>query len=78
MIAISVLLDAQEQCLDRSGIRRQVRCFSSENDPDRFQNLVQAIKPFHRPAEGFEIKTYFGDFEDAVSEIQAFIGISFP
>ena len=78
MIAISVLLDAQKQYLDRSGIRRQVRCFFSENDPDRFQNLEKAVKPFHRPAEGFEVKTYFGDFEDAVSEIQAFIGSSFP
>ena len=78
MIAISVLLDAQKQYLDRSGIRRQVRCFFSENDPDRFQNLEKAVKPFHRPAEGFEIKTYFGDFEDAVREIQAFIGSSFP
>ena len=78
MIAISVLLDAQTQYLDRSGIRRQVRCFFSENDPDRFQNLEKAVKPFHRPAEGFEIKTYFGDFEDAVREIQAFIGSSFP
>ena len=78
MIAISVLLDAQKQYLDRSGIRRQVRCFFSENDPDRFQNLEKAVKPFHRPAERFEIKTYFGDFEDAVREIQAFIGSSFP
>ena len=78
MIAISVLLDAQKQYLDRSGIRRQVRCFFSENDPYRFQNLEKAVKPFHRPAEGFEIKTYFGDFEDAVREIQAFIGSSFP
>ena len=78
MIAISVLLDAQKQYMDRSGIRRQVRCFFSENDPDRFQNLEKAVKPFHRPAEGFEIKTYFGDFEDAVREIQAFIGSSFP
>ena len=52
--------------------------FFSENDPDRFQNLEKAVKPFHRPAEGFEIKTYFGDFEDAVREIQAFIGSSFP
>lgn len=33
---------------------------------------------FHKPAEGFEIKTYCGKFEDAVSEIQTFIGRSFP
>ena len=77
IIAISVLLDAQKQYLDRSGIRRQVRFFS-ENDPDRFQNLEKAVKPFQSPAEAFEIKTYFGDFEDAVREIQAFIGSSFP
>ena len=78
MIAISVLLDAQKQYLDRSGIRRQVRCFFSENDPDRFQDLEKVVKPFHRPTEEFEIKTYFGKFEDAVSEIQTFIGSSFP
>ena len=60
MIAISVLLDAQKQYLDRSGIRRKVRCFFSEKDPDRFQDLEKVVKPLHRPAEEFEIKTYFG------------------
>ena len=29
-------------------------------------------------ADGFEVKTYLGKFEDAVSEIQTFIGSSFP
>ena len=52
--------------------------FFSENDPDRFQDLEKVVKPFHRPTEEFEIKTYFGKFEDAVSEIQTFIGSSFP
>src|SRR5262245_47452421 len=36
------------------------------------------ISPFHKPDDDFEIKTFCGDFEDAVSEIQSFIGRSFP
>lgn len=36
------------------------------------------MAPFHKPTDGFEIKTYCGKFEDAVAEIQAFIGSSFP
>ena len=38
--------------------------------------LQQAVAPFHKPEKGFEIKTYCGKFEDAVSEIQTFIGAS--
>ena len=37
-----------------------------------------AVAPFNKSEEDFEIKTFGGDFEDAVSEIQAFIGRSFP
>jgi hypothetical protein len=40
--------------------------------------LKQAVAPFHKPEEGFGVQTYFGKFEDAVSEIQAFIANSFP
>ncbi|MGB6350622.1 MAG: three-Cys-motif partner protein TcmP [Pseudolabrys sp.] len=35
-------------------------------------------EPFHKPEEDFEIKTYYGDFEDAISEIETFIDQSFP
>lgn len=78
MIAIEVLLDAQRRIRERTGISRRIRCFFSEIDPEAFAELERAVAPFHKPAEGFEIKTYCGKFEDAVSEIQTFIGRSFP
>lgn len=78
MIAISVLQDAQKRILERTGGRRRIRCFFSESDPEAFGELQKAVAPFHKPKEGFEVKTYCGKFEDAVSEIQAFIGVSFP
>jgi three-Cys-motif partner protein len=76
MIAISVLLDAQKQILHRH--RRQIRCFFSESNAEAFAQLQEAVAPFHKPDELFEIKTYHGKFEDAIPEIQAFIGTSFP
>ena len=78
MIAISVLQDAQKQILERRGNRRRIRCFFSEYSAEAFAQLQEAVAPFHKPEEGFEIKTYCGKFEDAVSELQAFIGTSFP
>lgn len=78
MIAISVLLDAQRQCRQRTGVSRSIHCFFSEVNPKAFGQLERAVAAFHKPAEGFEIKTYCGKFEDAVSEIQSFIGHSFP
>ena len=78
MIAIAVLLDAQKLIFDRIGIRRRIRCFFSESNPKSFAQLHEAVAAFHKPEEGFEIKTYSGKFEDAVGEIQAFIGGSFP
>jgi three-Cys-motif partner protein len=78
MIAISVLKDAQKQYRDRTGTRRKIRCFFSESDQDAFRQLEQAVAHFHNPAEGFEIQTYCGKFEDAVDAIQQFIGSSFP
>jgi three-Cys-motif partner protein len=78
MIAINVLKDAQRQMLSQSGRRPKVRCFFSENNRDAFAKLDRAITPFNKPSEAFEIKTYHGDFEDAVSEIEAFIGPAFP
>jgi three-Cys-motif partner protein len=77
MIAISVLQDAQKKILERDGHRRRIRCFFAERDAEAFSKLEAAVKPFHKPEEGFEVKTYFGRFEEAVSEIQTFIGASF-
>jgi three-Cys-motif partner protein len=78
MIAISVLMDAQRKILETRNIQRQIRCFFSESDPKAFAQLQEAVAPFHRPSEGFFIKTFPGKFEDAISEIQPFIGSSFP
>ena len=78
MIAISVLRDAQRRYRERTGVIRRIRCFFSEADPGTFAQLERAVARFHKPAEDFEIKTYCGLFEDAVSEIQTFIGSSFP
>lgn len=78
MIAIAALRSAQKQIFERTGERRRIRCFFSEKNADAYGQLRIAVTQFHRPEEKFEIKTYFGSFEDAVSEIQAFIGNSFP
>jgi three-Cys-motif partner protein len=50
----------------------------SESSPEAFAQLQNAVAPFHKPAEGFEIKTFGGKFEDAVADIEIFIGTSFP
>jgi three-Cys-motif partner protein len=78
MIAIAVLRDAQKQITERTSVQRQIRCFFSENDPEAFAQLHEAVAQFHRPEEGFEIRTHRGKFEDAVDEIQSFVGTSFP
>lgn len=78
MIAISVLKDAQQQIFQRTGQRRKIRCFFSESDSRTFAQLEAAVAQFHKPAESFEIKTHCGKFEDAIDEIQSFIGSSFP
>jgi three-Cys-motif partner protein len=78
MIAIHVLKDAQSQILARTGKRRRIRCFFSEKDPSAYALLNKAVVEFHRPESGFEIRTYEGKFEDAVSTIQSFVGMSFP
>jgi three-Cys-motif partner protein len=77
-IAIDVLRDAQKQILAQTGRCRRIRCFFSENKPKAFAQLATATAAFHKPEEYFEIKTYYGEFEDAVSEIQRFIRHSFP
>jgi three-Cys-motif partner protein len=78
MIAIDVLRDAQRRIIEQTSSRPRIGRFFSENDPKVFAQLAAAVSQFHRPDEGFEIKTYCGDFEDAVPEIQAFVGRSFP
>jgi three-Cys-motif partner protein len=78
MIAISVLIDAQQKIQTQTGRRSKIRCFFSENNRQAYAKLAAAIAPFHRPEEEFEVKAYCGEFEDAVSEIQVFIGRSFP
>lgn len=78
MIAISVLKDAQQRIQTQTTRRPKIRCFFSESNRQAYIKLAAAIAPFHRPEEDFEIKTYCGEFEDAVSEIQVFIGRSFP
>lgn len=78
MIALAVLKDAQKRVSERTDVKRRIRCFFSESDPESFAQLEQAVIPFRRPKEGFEIKTFNGKFEDAVDEIRQFIGRSFP
>lgn len=78
MIAISVLQDAQRQIQARGGRTPRIRCFFSENDPTAYAQLERAVASFHRPEEGFEIKTFCGRFENAIGEIQTFIGAAFP
>lgn len=78
MIAISVLKDAQERIRAETGKRRKVRCFFSENNQDAFTQLQAAVASHHSPSDGFEIQTFLGDFENAVTDIQALIGDSFP
>lgn len=52
--------------------------FFSENNRQAYAKLALAISPFHQPAEDFEIKTYCGEFESAIPEIETFIDQSFP
>lgn len=78
MIAISVLRDAQAQIQKQRGIQRRIRCFFSETDTSAYKQLELAVTPHHQPHQGFEIKTVCGKFEDAISEIQSFIGEAFP
>ncbi len=78
MIAISVLQDAQRRVFAARGVRRRIRCFFSESDAQAHGLLREAVAPFDKPDELFEIRTYGGQFEDAIADIQEFIGGSFP
>jgi three-Cys-motif partner protein len=77
MIAISALEDAQKTLFEQTKRRPRVRCFFSENNSEAFAKLREAVKPYHRPEQNFEIKTYFGEFESAVEDIETFVGSSF-
>ena len=77
-IAIDALKDAQKIIFEQTGHRPNVRCFLSENDPKAYAKLTLAVRPFDDPQHGFEIATSNKDFENAISEINAFIGRSFP
>jgi len=78
MIAIGVLKDAQEKVTAQTGLRRKVKCFFSEKSARAHEQLAVAVAPFDRPDEGFEIKTFQGEFVDAIEEIIQFVGRSFP
>jgi three-Cys-motif partner protein len=76
MIAIEVLKDAQRRVQQR-GIKRNIRCFLCERESQAFEKLQAAVAPHHKPEEGFHIRTYSGEFTDAIMEIRSFIGNSF-
>jgi three-Cys-motif partner protein len=77
MIAIAALKDAQQKIFKETKKRPKVRCFFSENNSEAFAKLQLAVQPYHRPQDGFEIKTYGGGFDSAVADIRAFVGTSF-
>lgn len=78
MIAIDVLKDAQRRVEERSGQRRTIRCYFSETDRAAFAKLQAAVAPHHNPSQRFEVRTFHGPFEDAVSDINGFIGSALP
>ena len=78
MIAISVLKDAQQRVFEATGRRRNIKCFFSEKNPESFRLMETAVMPYHDPALEFEIKTFHGEFVEAVSEIKTFMDQAFP
>jgi len=78
MIAIKVLKDAQAKVADQSGVRRQIKCFFSEKDATAYEQMAAAVAPFSSLDEDFRIRTFRGEFVNAVDEIQSFVGQSFP
>jgi len=78
MIAIRVLKDAQSRIEEITGIRRRIRCYFSETGSDAYAKLEKSVSELNKPAEGFEIRTFHGRFEDAIVDIDHFIGGSFP
>jgi three-Cys-motif partner protein len=78
MIAIEVLQEAQRIVQEQTGTRRKIKCFFVEKDPKAYQQLIDAVAPHGRPDEQFEVRTFQGEFVEAVGEIQSFVGRSFP
>src|SRR6185437_1675096 len=78
MIAIGVLKDAQNRVATQTGVRRKIKCFFSEKDTRAYEQMAAAVEPFNRTSEGFSIKTFHGEFVDAIEEIRNFVGASFP
>jgi three-Cys-motif partner protein len=78
MIAINVLKDAQDKIAAQTGKRREIRCFFSEKDAKAYEQMTAAVAKFNRPDEGFEIKTFHGEFVDTVDEVRKFVGQAFP
>ncbi len=78
MIALDVLSEAQRTIYEKTGVRRKIRCFFSEKNANAYQDMVAAVAPFHQPDNCFEVKTFHGEFADAVDEIRTFIGRAFP
>jgi three-Cys-motif partner protein len=78
MIAIQVLKDAQARILQRDGMKRQIRCFFSENNPAAYAQLASVVSQHHNPSGLFEVETYSGDFVNAVPQIRHAIGRAFP
>ena len=78
MIAINVLKDAQDKIAAQTGKRRKIRCFFSEKDAKAYEQMTAAVAKFNRPDEGFEIKTFHGEFVDTVDEVRKFVGRAFP
>ncbi|MDR3485315.1 MAG: three-Cys-motif partner protein TcmP [Bradyrhizobium sp.] len=78
MIALNVLKDAQRRIEELTGTRRTIKCFFSEKNADAYRQMTTAVAAFHQPGDKFEIKTYRGEFVDAVGEIRQFIGNAFP
>lgn len=76
MIAIKVLKDAQEKVADQRGRKPKIKCFFSEANKAAFDQLEAAVAPYRSP--DFEIETFYGEFESAVSKIQTFVGRCFP
>jgi three-Cys-motif partner protein len=77
MIALSALRDAQQTVFEQTAERRKVRCFFSEKDSKAYSKLRDAVSTYDQPDRGFEIRTFCGEFESAVPEIQNFVGSSF-
>ena len=60
MIAIGVLMDAQDKIAAQTGLRRKVKCFFSEKDAKAYDQMVKAVAPFNLPDQSFEVRTFHG------------------